>query len=103
MAKRRSAGEGSIYRREDGLWVGQVYLPSGKKKVKHSKTQKVVRDWLQEQREAISKGAYIEANEVQLSTFLERYMTSAANYLRPKTVNSYLYLIRNHILPELCS
>jgi len=103
MAKRRSSGEGSIYRRDDGLWVAQVYLPSGKKKVKHSKSQKVVRDWLQEQKEAISKGAYIDAKEIALQDFLEQYMASASSSLRPKTVESYTYLIRNHIVPELGS
>lgn len=103
VAKRRSRGEGSIYKRSDGLWVGQIYLPSGKKKVKYSKSQKEVRDWLHDQNEAVSKGIYIDAKDITLSAFLEQYMSFAASSLRPKTVNSYLYLIRNHIIPELGS
>jgi integrase len=100
MARKRSAGEGSIYKREDGLWVGQLYV-NGKKKVKHSKTQKVVRDWLHEQKEAVNKGLYIDAKDITLSAYLEQYMASQETSLRPKTINSYLYLIRNHINPEL--
>jgi len=103
MAKRRAKGEGSLYKREDGLWVGQIYLPSGKKKVKYSKSQKEVKDWIHDQVEAIHKGGYIEGKDVTLSAYLEQYMTSQAVSLRPKTVTSYLYIIRNHIIPELGS
>jgi integrase len=43
VAKRRGNGEGSVYRRKDGLWVGQykVYAPTGTKtKYIYSKTRK---------------------------------------------------------------
>lgn len=96
----RTRGEGSIYRRDDGLWVGQIYV-NGKKKVKHSKVQKEVREWLHEQKEALSKGTYINTKDVTISYFLQQYMTSQEASLRPKTVNSYQYLINNHINPEL--
>ena len=42
MAKRRGKGEGSIYRRKDGLWVGQykVHTQNGTKtKYIYSKTR----------------------------------------------------------------
>lgn len=100
MGRRRSAGEGSIYKREDGLWVGQIYV-NGKKKVKHSKVQKDVREWLHDQKEAINKGTFIEAKDVTLSDFLEKYMESKKTSIRPKTVDSYNYLIKSHINPEL--
>ena len=45
MSKRRSRGEGSIYRRTDGLWCAQITLPNGKRKTKYAKTQKETRDW----------------------------------------------------------
>lgn len=97
---KRSRGEGSIYRRDDGLWVGQIYV-NGKKKVKYSKTQKEVRVWLHEQKEAVNKGIFIEAKDITLSAYLESYMKSQANSLRPKTIDSYQYLITKHINPEL--
>ena len=101
--KRRLKGEGSVYKRSDGLWVGQIYLPTGKKKVKYSKTQKEVRDWLHEQKENANKGIFTNAKDIILSTYLEQYMVSQATSLRPKTVNGYLYVIRKHITPELGS
>ena len=101
MPKRRAKGEGSIYRRDDGLWVGQLYMPSGKKKVKYGKTQREVRDWLHEQKEAVSKGTLVESKAVTLEAFMKQYMESAENSLRPKTIESYNYLINIHIVPEL--
>lgn len=101
MAKRRSTGEGSIFKREsDGLWVGQIFV-DGKRKVKYSKTQRVVRDWLHEQKEAVKKGTFIEAKDITLEAFLDQYMISQEPSLRPKTIDSYQYLIRKHITPEL--
>lgn len=102
MARKRSRGEGSIYRRDDGLWVGQIYV-DGKKKVKYSKVQKEVRDWLHEQKEAVNKGVFIDAKDITLAAFLEQYITSQETSLRPKTVESYRYLISKHITPELGS
>jgi integrase len=102
MSKRRARGEGSLYKREDGSWVAQLYLPSGKKKVKYGKTQREVREWLQKQQEAVSKGVLIESKEITLEAFLKQYMDSAENTLRPKTLESYHYLINKHIVPTRC-
>jgi integrase len=103
VGKRRGRFEGSIYKRgSDGLWVGQLYV-NGKKKVKYGKTQKIVREWLHDQKEAVNKGTFIDAKDVTLSAFLESYMASQEASLRPKTVNSYQYLIKNHINPDLGS
>lgn len=97
---RRSRGEGSIYRREDGLWVGQIYF-NGKKKVKYSKLQKEVREWLHDQKEAINKNTFIDSKDMTLSAYMERFMQTQENSLRPKTIESYQYLIKKHINPEL--
>lgn len=98
--KRRSRGEGSIYRREDGLWVGQIYV-AGKKKVKYSKIQKEVREWLHQQKDSVNKGIFIDKKDITLTDFLTRFIESQESTLRPKTIESYNYLIRVHIVPEL--
>ena len=101
MGKRRAKGEGSIYRRTDGRWVAQLYLASGKKLVKYGKTQREVREWLQEQKEAAAKGIIIESKDMTLAVFFKQYMTSAENNLRLKTLDSYQYLLEKHTLPSL--
>lgn len=102
MVKRRSKGEGTIYQRPDGLWVAQITLPNGKKKTKYSKTQKVVKDWLLTQRKALEEGNWVENDKVAFSVFLDRYYSDVALHtLRPKTIESYEYIIRMHIKPEI--
>jgi integrase len=98
--RRRTAGEGSIFKRSDGLWVAQLRI-DGKKKQKYSKTQKEVREWLREQREAVAKGSYTNGKDMPLEAFLDQYMTSQTPSLRTKTVDGYLTLIRKHINPAL--
>ncbi len=97
MAKRRANNEGSLYYSDaKGLWVGQIVLPSGKRKTKYGKTQKEVKSWLQAEREAVSQGIYIENDQITVSMFFKQYLESAA-----KTLDSYQYLIHNHINPVL--
>jgi len=103
MVKRRARGEGTIYfSQTQGLWVAQITLPTGKRKVKYSKTQKVVKDWLLSQREALHKGNWVENDKVTLSEFFDHYMSNVASHtVRPKTLQTYEYLLRIHIKPEL--
>ncbi len=104
MSKRRAHGEGTIYQRADGLWVAQITLPNGKRKAKYSKTQKVVKDWLLEQREAIKKGLWLDNTKITLSEFLDRFLKDVASHtLKPKTLVSYESIIRLHINPEIGS
>jgi integrase len=100
--KRRPKGEGALFTDSRGYWIGEITLPSGKKKRKYSKLQKEVKDWLREQRNAIYAGNWVEKEKVTFEDFLNRYMDESARYtLRPTTFQSYLSLINHHILPEM--
>lgn len=103
MANRRAPGEGSVWHDEKlDRWIAQLTLPSGKKKTKYGKTQTEVKKWLLEQRKAVQDNTYIEAKDITLSAFLDRFMSDvAAHKLRAKTIDSYNYLIRSHLKPEL--
>ena len=100
MAKRRSKGEGTIYQRPDGLWVAQITLPNGKRKTKYSKTQKVVKDWLLTQRNALQQGVWVKDDTLTISNFFDRFLSDTLRYkVKPKTYQSYSSLIRLHINP----
>ena len=58
--KRRAKGEGTIFKEKSGLWVAEISLPGGKRKRKRSKYQKVVKDWLLTQREALKQGLLVQ-------------------------------------------
>lgn len=102
MPKRRSRGEGTIYQRPDGLWCAQITLPDGKRKTHYNKVQKVVRDWLTEQRQSVSSGDWSNSADMTLGAFLERYLAdTAAKRVRPQTLLSYEQAARIHIIPAL--
>jgi integrase len=103
MAKRRSQGEGSIFWSEkENTWIAQITLPDGTKKRKRSKRQKIVREWLQTSLNQLKEGVFIVDDRITVSALLDRYIEDVASpSLRPKTLESYLSLINNHINPGL--
>lgn len=103
MNKRRGRGEGSLYYHDTRkCWVGQFNLPDGKTKTKYGKTQKEVKDWLLRMRGDYRDGFLVDEDKITVSEFLQRYMDDVARHsLRPKTIESYEYLIRLHINPIL--
>ena len=64
MAKRRAKGEGSIFKEKSGYWRAVITFPDGSRKYKRAKRQSVVREWLQEQRQAIQINALLKDNKV---------------------------------------
>ena len=101
MSKRRSKGEGTIYQRLDSLWVAQITLPNGKRKTKYAKTQKEVKEWLLALRNQLREG-FVAEKDIRLNSFLDLYFKDVASHnLRDKTLQSYRYIIENHIKPEL--
>jgi integrase len=102
LGKRRSNGEGSIFKdKTRGLWIAEIYT-GGKKKRKASKSQQVVKTWLLAQREALRDGIFILNDKATYSEFLDRFMADiVVRTLKPKTVDSYQHIVENHIKPEL--
>jgi len=88
MPKRRAKGEGTIFKEKSGLWVAEISLPGGKRKRKRSKHQKVVRDWLLAQREALIKGLIVQDDQANVSQLLDKFLDSVRITLQPKTIDS---------------
>lgn len=103
MAKKRAKGEGTIFFSEaQNRWVAEMTLPSGKKKRKYEKNQKAARDWLLKQREDVNKGFTVKDDRISVSDYFERFLDDVVTHtLKPKTVSSYKYLIKTHIIPEI--
>jgi integrase len=103
MDKRRSRGEGTIFfSPERSRWIAQITLPNGRKRTRLGKTQGEVKKWLLEQRRAVQQGAYLADETHTLESFLHSYIEDVASQtLSPRTVLSYSYLIKNHIVPEI--
>ncbi|MGB9825525.1 MAG: N-terminal phage integrase SAM-like domain-containing protein, partial [Desulfofundulus sp.] len=108
MPKRRGKGEGTIYKRPDGTWVGQVtvgYDPvTGKVKRKsfYGKTRKEVADKMAEALQAVREGTFIEPTQTTLGEWLDKWLTAyKKGKLKPSTYESYKMLIDTHIKPAL--
>lgn len=108
MPKRRGNGEGSIYRRPDGTWVGQVsigYDPAtGKLKRKsfYGKTRKEVADKIAQALQELKSGTFVEPTQTTFGDWLDKWLTSyKKSQLKPSTYESYEMLINVHIKPAL--
>ncbi len=108
MAKRRGNGEGSIYKRPDGIRVGQVsvgYDPAtGKLKRKsfYGKTRKEVADKMAQALQEVRNGTYIEPAQTTFGEWLDKWLTGyKKGQLKPTTYQGYETLINVHIKPAL--
>lgn len=102
MAKRRAKGEGSIIKEKSGYWRAHITLPDGTRRYKRSLKQSTVREWLQDQRQAIQTNLLLQDERITLGDYLDHFVNNvAAHTLAPSTLRSYKYLIRDHIKPEI--
>lgn len=125
-------GEGSIYQRKDGRWVGKYYVTdplTGKTKPKYvySSSPKIPKEkWkrdsngeliippnqkgyqeakrkLNELKQKIEMGDISEVSKVTVKGWLEKYLDVYCADLAATTKEGYSRYIRNHIIPVLGS
>lgn len=106
---RRGKNEGSVYRRKDGKWVGQVtvgYHPdTGKpiRKYTYANTREEAAHWIALTLVSeTSKAAPSLASELLLKDFLHRWLTTFKTYeVCSRTMELYYSCERLHIIPAL--
>jgi integrase len=97
--KRRGFGDGSIYPLKDGRWVSYIRMPDGRKKFFTGRTRDAVKDRLQEAQRQAEAGRLPIGRDVQVATYLERWLTDAVRHsVRPKTFENYELCVRR-LLP----
>jgi len=106
--RKRAHGEGSIDRRPDGRWRGRITVgrdwETGKPKriTVYGKTQGEVKDKLDELKQQIKNGGYVDIGKMTFAEWLDIWLEEyARRAVRPTTYDSYEYLIRVHIKPGL--
>ncbi len=100
MAKKRGQNEGSIYKRKDGLWVGQITI-GAKREYKYCKTQREVRVWLKMKQSQIDAGVDLGKADTTLSEYLKEWLSTKAMEIRPKTHDQYTGIVNHHINPPI--
>lgn len=105
MSRKRGNGEGSIYRRKDGRWVGQytVQTANGPKyRYTYGKTRKAVAEKLTKAMADRDGGLVFDAGSVTVGEYLDRWLSdSVRDTVRQNTFENYVYLVRKHIKPTL--
>lgn len=100
MGKRRANGEGSIFKRKDGLWAAQYTDNTGKKRVLYGKTQQIAKDKLKEAIRQSDKGLLMDKNNITLVEWINEWLEVYARpTIKKTTYASYYRLLNNHVIP----
>lgn len=103
MAK-RAHGEGTIHKRHDGRWQGEVSLGYGangtrKRKTVYGKTQAEVREKLDTIKRQVADGTFSDT-KLSVKDYLNRWLELKAHSVKPRTVKTYRDAVR-HIAPQI--
>ncbi|HYH66501.1 MAG TPA: tyrosine-type recombinase/integrase [Urbifossiella sp.] len=105
--KRRGRGEGGVYQRDDGMWVGSVSLGFGedgkrRRRILYGKTKGEVLEKLERFRQDVRQGLGTSTARLTLGEFLDYWLESDVKPNRaPGTVKCYGDTIRLHIRPHI--
>ena len=100
--KRRGKGEGSIYRRRDGRWVGQ-YEVNGKRKYVSGKTRAEVAKKLTKAIAERDAGLAFDAEGLTVSEYLTRWLDTVRGTVKDNTWSGHEINVRVHLCPVLGS
>lgn len=101
MAKRGN-GEGSIYQRKDGRWVGSVTLPDGRRKDVYGKTRQEVASKLLPVMNAKADNLPVPSERQGVGDFLADWLENTArSRVRASTFTAYEVVVRLHLTPQL--
>ena len=104
MNTRRGNGEGSIYKRKDGRWVGVINVgyEGGKRRRKsfYGDTRRQVADRLAAALRDTKLGLALTEDQITVGQFLDTWLVEVAKpKLRPLTYRSYESIVGEHLKP----
>lgn len=105
---RRTKGDGGLFQRADGMWIGRIELPpdaDGKRRRKQvsSKDFAAASVELRKLRNAVDEGRIAYTANTTVGKWLETWITDIhpRRQVRPTTLDDYDAIIRNHIKPAI--
>ena len=104
--KRRTRGDGGLYKRADGLWIGVVEIPTHdgvrKRRTVSSKDKGAALNKLRTLRAEVEAGRVPTASKTTLAQWLAHWLeTIHAPQVRPTTYRYYEQVIRLYLVPAL--
>ena len=98
MTSRRSPGEGSVFQRPDGRWVGQLVVGrtergGARRRTVYGRTK---REALEKLQKARSEGPSTAGRRMTLGQLVTHWLTVRETAVRPSTTASYRRTLTNH-------
>src|SRR4030042_4810734 len=100
MAKRRTAGEGTICQLPSGNWRAQVSL-KGRRLSHTARNQQAAGDWIRKSQAQIEQGLTYDDERTTLGKVLEGWLATKKNELRLATYEQYSWVSRLYLQPYL--
>lgn len=100
LSGRRTNGDGSIYRTQDGRWRASITRTDGKRKFLSGKTKEEVAAALRKAQAEHASGTLPVDSKTQLGKFLIQWLDWRRDHVRPSTWRAQEVLVRVHILPD---
>jgi integrase len=100
VARRRGRGEGSIYRRKGGRWVGE-YEVGGKRRYVYGKTRKEVASKMTKAVADGNEGLIFDSDHLTVAQYLDRCLDSIRDTVRESTWVRHEINVRVHLKPTL--
>lgn len=103
----RTKGDGSLFKRKDGMWIGRMELPrggDGKRKYRYvsSKNRNEAMRKLKKLRAEVDAGKIAVTSSATVEQWLNRWLPEIhRRKLRPGTYDGYESTIRLHIIPHI--
>src|SRR5436305_7942641 len=104
--KRRGRGEGSVFQRGDGQWVGSIslgYSEAGRRKRRtvYGGSKKEVLDELDRLRADARIGNLPDAGGMTVGQLLDRWLQSSKSRTQTRTFEERERVVKNHLRPRL--
>ena len=105
MGERRAKGDGALYQRNDGRWVGEYDVETAtgtKRRYVSGKTKKEAARKLRQAIADRNAGFTLEAGNMTVGDYLNNWLAdSVKDTVRPRTWDRYEQICRVHIVPAL--
>ena len=107
MEAARGRGEGSIYQRGDGRWVGALTVGltedgRSRRRVVYGRTRRETAEKLARLNADSLTGSLTEPTRIRVSEYLERWLTDdVAHSRRASTHEGYERVCRQHVIPRI--
>lgn len=100
MAKKSGQNQGSVTKRRDGTYMVQLSV-EGKRVTKYFRTMREANNWRIETLQKIQSGLFYAGPKLTLAKYLDEWIISRKDSIKPKTLLQYKSIIELHINPIL--